>query len=154
MTISLNPPTNIMAEPGPVAGSSERSDAAVSSGSVDISYDVLDGIVDDLFTVGLKLAIRTEYTDSPIAYDDMEYIQERLDSVLARIRRAVLACTRPDALLRANGPDATVAGSYPTGQELVDLTSLPNGNLRTLDLLDAAHSAKRALIVLQDTVAG
>jgi hypothetical protein len=44
--------------------------------------------------------------------------------------------------------DVTAPGRAPR-RDLIDMSILPDGELSTIELLDAAHSAKRAVVALE-----
>lgn len=116
--------------------------------AVEMSTDLLDAIVDELFAVGLALrsGARSECDQHRTS---TEQLLDGLDGVIALIRRSALA-GMPPPCPRIGIPGAADAGSRLQQPELVALSSLPNGELSTIELIDAAHSARRAVMALQN----
>ena len=101
---------------------------------VDTTLELLGGVVDDLFAIGLSLRTDT-WSDGIRSRNDSESILGQLDGIIGRIRQFALASTRP--VPRVQRP------------EWLEVSGLPTDELTTIELLDAAHSATRALIGVQ-----
>jgi hypothetical protein len=113
-----------------------------------MSVDALDRIVDELFAVGAALRAG-DRSNGEQPERIPEAVPERLDRIIARLRQSVLSSTRSGRAQVSVGIRADIA-SQPRPHDLVALSSLPNGELSSIDLLDAAHSATRALMALND----
>jgi hypothetical protein len=146
-----SPPASIQAtwaNSDPTVQPSPSGAQGPTPGRVEISADALDRIVDELFAVGLALRAG-DRSNSDQPERNTEAVPERLDRIIARIRQSVLSSTRPGRAQISVGITVDTTGqSQPP--DLVALSSLPNGDLSSIDLLDAAHSATRALIALND----
>lgn len=107
---------------------------------------MLEGIIDDLFAVGLALHAGARGLGHQYAFET-DPVLEAVDRIVARIRQSVLT----SAGFRAQA--GVIFEAIATGQlqqpDITALSSLPNRELSTIELLDAAHSATRALIALE-----
>ena len=151
MTVT-NSPASIpatWANPDPYARTAQPGAQGPTPDSVEIALDVLDRIVDDLFAVGLALHAGARNDDEE-RHNNTEAVLEKLDRIMARIRESVLRSPRPGGARLSVGITVDTT-RQPHPPDLVALSSLANGELSSVDLLDAAHSATRALIALEDS---
>ncbi|HET6964580.1 MAG TPA: hypothetical protein VFH58_07375 [Acidimicrobiales bacterium] len=95
---------------------------------VPMPLDVLDGVIDDLYAVGLILA-RGDRPEGRVDNPDV-----LIDRAVTRIRQAVLDAT--------TGPDRS-------GAVLAAMVASRKEQPLTIELLDAAHAANRAVIDLR-----
>ena len=138
----------------PIPDSTARSGQSAGQGptadSVEIPLDVLDRIIDDLFNVGLALHAGAGNDDEE-RQNNSEAVLDGLDSIIARIRQSAVRNAGP-----ARTPVSVAAAADASCQlqqpDLVALSSVPNGELLSIAVLDAAHNARRALIALQNSI--
>jgi hypothetical protein len=135
--------------PDPTARAGRSGEQRPTPDSVELPVDVLDRIVNDLFAVGLALHASATNDDEE-QQNNAGAALDGLDSIIARIRESVLRSARP-APAQVSLAVASRVSSQLRTPDLVALSSLPSSELPCIDLLDAAHNAKRALIELQNS---
>ena len=114
--------------------------------SVEIPVHVLHGIIDDLSAVSVALRTGPRGPGDQDEYESDPALEE-MDRIVARIRQSVRTST--GIRVQAGVLAETIATGQTQQPDITALSSVPNSELPTIELLDAAHSARRALIALE-----